>query len=66
MRINNLEGGSIYDSLSSGYTQVNELILTQAELFSFFHFMCVAADASKLFCITQLPNNKRFLYHFNL
>ena len=34
------------------FIQVNELKLTQLELFKFFHFMCVAANASELFCMT--------------
>ena len=31
------------------FIKVNELKLTQIELFLFFHFMCVAANASELF-----------------
>ena len=31
------------------FTKVNELKLTQAQLFYFFHFMYVTANASKLF-----------------
>ena len=48
------------------FIKVNELKLTQVELFSFFHFMCAAANASELFCMAHLANNKRFLYHSNL
>ena len=57
----------------------NELKLTQVELFSFFHFMCVAAsafelfcvallatNAFELFCVALLATNERFLYHSNL
>ena len=40
---------------------VNDLKLTQGELFSFFHFMCTAANASELFCMAHLENNERFL-----
>ena len=38
---------------------MNELKLTQVELF--FHFMCVEANASKLFCMAHLVNIERFL-----
>ena len=31
------------------FIKVNELKLSQVELFSFFHFMCAAANASELF-----------------
>ena len=40
----------------------NELKLIQVELFSFFHFMCAAANASELFCMAHLANNERFLH----
>ena len=43
--------------------KVNELKLTQVELFSFFHFKCVAANVSELFCVAHLANNEPFLYH---
>ena len=33
------------------FIKVNELKLSQIELFSFFHFMCAAANASELFCM---------------
>ena len=48
------------------FIKVNELKLTQVELFSFFYYMCVAATASELFCMVYLANIKRFLYHSNL
>ena len=49
------------------FVKVNELKLTQVELFfNFFHFMCVAANASKLLCMGHLPNIERYLYHSNL
>ena len=48
------------------FIKVNELKLTQVELFSFFHFVCAAANASELFCTGHLENNERFLYHSNL
>ena len=38
----------------------------QVELFLFFHFMCVAAIASELFCMAYLANIERFLYHSNV
>ena len=48
------------------FIKVNELKLTQVELFSFFHFMCVAANASELFCMAHLINIEQFLYYFNI
>ena len=48
------------------FIKVNELKLTQAELFSFFHFMRVAANASELFCMAYSANNECFLYHSNI
>ena len=44
------------------FIKVNELKLTQVELFLFIHFLCVAADISQLFCVAHLANNERFLY----
>ena len=38
----------------------NELKLTQVELFQFFRFMCVAANASELFCMAHLANIEYF------
>ena len=35
---------------------MNELKLTQFKLFKFFHFMCVVANASELFCMAYLTN----------
>ena len=48
------------------FIKVNELKLTQVELFSFFHFMCVVANASELFCMAHSASIERFLYHSNL
>ena len=48
------------------FMKMNELKLTQVELFSFFHCMCAAANASKLFCMRHLANNECFLYHYSL
>ena len=48
------------------FIKMNELKLIQVALFSFFHFMCAAANASELFCMDPLANNERFLYHSNL
>ena len=45
------------------FIKANELNLSEVELFSFFHFMCAAPNASELFCMAHLANNKRFLYH---
>ena len=44
------------------FIKVNDLKLTQVELFSFFHFMCVAANASELFYMARLENIERFFY----
>ena len=45
---------------------MNELKLTQVELFRFFHFKCVAADVSELFSMAHLANIERFLYYSNV
>ena len=46
---------------------MSELKLSQVELFKLFHFMCVAAYASKLFyMVAHLANNEGFLYHSKL
>ena len=48
------------------FIKVDELKLTQVELFHFFFiFMHVAANASGLFCTAYLANTERFLYHSN-
>ena len=46
--------------------KMNELKLTQVELFYFFHFRCVVDNASELFCMAYLADIERFLYHSNL
>ena len=48
------------------FIKVKELKLTEVELFSFFHFMCAAAEVFELFCMVRLANNERCLYHSNL
>ena len=48
------------------FIKVNELKLFEVELFLFFHFMCVAANAYELFCVAHIANIERFLYHSNL
>ena len=48
------------------FIKVNELKRTQVELFSFYHFMCAAANASEMFCVTHLANDERFLCLVNL
>ena len=50
------------------FIKVNELKLTQIELFQFFfQFMCVAVNASESFCMTHLEKNiERFSYHSKL
>ena len=45
---------------------MNEIKLTEVELFSFFHFVWVAANTSKLFCMAHFTDIESFLYHFNL
>ena len=50
----------------AGVIKVNELKLSQIKLFYFLHFMCVAANASELFCIAHLADIERFLCHSNL
>ena len=49
-----------------GFIKVNNFKLIEVELFSFFHSMCVAANASKLFCMANQAKNECFLYHSNL
>ena len=44
---------------------MNELKLVQVELFKFFHFMRVAAEASELYYMAHLTNIKRFLFDSN-
>ena len=50
------------------FTKVNELKLIQVELFSFFHFMCAAVNASELFCMAYLAKMNAFYtiltFHF--
>ena len=48
------------------FIKMNELKLTEVELFLFFHFMCIAANASELFCMAHLANIEGFLCHSNL
>ena len=43
------------------FIKMNKLKLTQVDFF--FHFMCVAANASELFCMTHLAH---FSYYSNL
>ena len=45
---------------------MNELNLSEVELFEFFSFMCVAANASKMIYMAYFANIERFLYHSNL
>ena len=42
------------------FIKVNELKLTEIELFSFFRFMCTAANASELFCKAHLANDEKY------
>ena len=45
---------------------MDELKLTQVQLFSLLHFKSVAANASELFCMARLADIERFLYYSNL
>ena len=45
---------------------VDELKLTEVELFSFLDSVYVVANASEFFYMTHLANIERFLYHSNL
>ena len=45
------------------FIKMNDLKLTQAE---FSPFMCVAANATGLFCLAHFANIERFLYHSKL
>ena len=40
------------------FIKMNELKITQVELLWFFHFNCVVANVSELFCMTHSPNNE--------
>ena len=40
--------------------------INSIELFKFFPFMCVAANASKFFCMAHLANIERILYYSSL
>ena len=57
MKITQLEKGR--------FIKVNELKLTQVELFSVFHFKCVATNVSELLCIVHSSKNEGFLHHSN-
>ena len=48
------------------FIKKNELKLTQDELLTFHHFMCVAVNASELFCKAHLSNTECLLDHSNL
>ena len=45
----------------ASFIKVNELKLSQVELFKFFHFLCVAANATKLFYMVYLANIEHFI-----
>ena len=46
------------------FIKVNELKLTQVELFSFFHLKCAAANVPEMFCLAYLANNELFFMPF--
>ena len=48
------------------FIKVNELKLTQVELFRLLLFMCVAAYSSELFFMAHLANIERFVYQSNI
>ena len=48
------------------FIKLNELELTQAELFSFLYFNSVAANVTELFCVAIQANIELFLQHSNL
>ena len=48
------------------FIKVNEFKITQIELFYFFHFICVVANASEFFCMAYLAKIDSFLCHSNL
>ena len=60
---NEIENNSTWEGV---FYQSQSVKIIQAELFSFFHFVCAAANSSELFCMAHLANNERFLYHSNL
>ena len=49
----------------ASFIKVKELKLIEVELFQFVHFMCVAANASELFCMAHLANIEWLLYSSN-
>ena len=46
------------------FIKVDEIKLTQVELFQFFHFICATAKAFELFCMAYLENIERFFMPF--
>ena len=55
------------NSTREGAFYQNALIkINSIWVISFFHLMCVVANASKLFYTANLANIERFLYHSNL
>ena len=46
--------------------KMNELKLTQTQLFPLFHFECVASNVSEMYFMAHLAYNECFLYHSNL
>ena len=42
---------------------MNELELTQVELDSLFHFMIVAANVAKMFCVDLKTNTELILWY---
>ena len=48
------------------FVKVNELKLTEVELFQLFHFMCAAANAFEYFSMDHLANIEPSSYHSNL
>ena len=52
------------------FIKMNELKLTQVELFLLLHLKRVIVNVSELLCVALYPNNKRFYtiltFHFKL
>ena len=45
------------------FIKVNELSLTQVELFLFLRYKFAEANASELFCIAHLANDEHFYFY---
>ena len=59
---NKIENNSTWEG---AFYQIEWVKFTEVELLSFFHFLCVAANASELFCMVHLVNIN-ILHHSNI